>query len=118
MSKRAQSRHSNKAKLEGVMMASNELGSPASKPKRAHLAEPFYLAVDRQLKTEYDTYDEAEKAAFAIKRHHPRLLVTVYEAKSGQHIVIEQPRSVAFNEKPILPKGDAVVRYPASATRH
>ncbi len=116
MSNRVRPRHSNKAKLEGVITSSNELGNPASKPKRVHLAAPFYLAVDRQLKSEYDSYDQAEKAAFAIKRHHPRLLVSVYEAKSGRHIVIE--RSVALDGKPALPKGDAGVRNPASATRH
>ncbi|MBU6461362.1 MAG: hypothetical protein KGL35_29795 [Bradyrhizobium sp.] len=119
MLKRARPRHSNRARLKGATIASNELGDPAWKPKSALLAAPFYLAVDRQLKSEYDTYDQAEKAAIAIKRRHPRLLVSVYEAKSLRHIAIEESKSVAFDGKRTLPtESDAAAHYPASSTRH
>lgn len=116
MSKGARPHHSNKAKLEGSTMPSNELGE--SSQKTVPLAAPYYLAVDRQLKSGYGTFEKAEKAGLAIKRQHPRLLVSVYEAERHQHIVIEQPK-VAINGKRVSPTdNDGVARYPVSATRH
>jgi len=56
------------------------------------LTEPFYVAVDRQLKSGYETYEAAEKAALTIKRQFPKLHVTVFDAKEQRHMLIEQPR--------------------------
>ena len=112
MSKPARPRHSNRAKLEGPMMSS-EFGESSQK-KTVPLAAPYYLAVDRQLKSGYDTFEKAEKAGLAIKRQHPRLLVSVYEAERRQHMVIGQPKA-AINGKRVLPTDDDGV---VSATRH
>lgn len=116
MSKRTQRR----PRYRGPTKPSNELGEPAGKPKNASLEAPFYLAVDRQLKSGYDTYEKAENAALAIKRKHPRLLVTVYEATFRRHIVIEQPEVVvAFNGRRDPMSGrNGMARYAASATKH
>jgi hypothetical protein len=117
MSQRARPRHSNRAKLEGTTMPSNELGESSQK-KTVPLAAPYYLAVDRQLKSGYDTFEKAEKVGLAIKRQHPRLLVSVYEAERRQHVVIEQPKA-AFNGKRVSPTvDDGVAGYPVLATRH
>ena len=70
-------------------------------PKRAKppLIEQIHVAVDRQLKSGYGTYEAAEKAALAIKKEHPQLQVTVYDAKEQQHKIIEQPKAGADPHK-------------------
>lgn len=75
----------------------NNQAMAAAPPKRAQppLIEPFHLAVDRQLKSGYGTYEAAEKAALAIKRWHPQLQVTVYDAKEQRHTTIELPKVAA-----------------------
>jgi hypothetical protein len=49
----------------------------------AILVEQFYVAVDRQLKSGYATYEAAEKAAREIKKRHPNPRVTVFDAKES-----------------------------------
>jgi len=63
-----------------------------SKPgqKRPEMAQ-FRLQVDRQTKTAYATYAAAEEAALVVKRGHPILRVTVFDAGSGVSTVIELP---------------------------
>jgi hypothetical protein len=70
-------------------------------PKRVRppLIEPFHVAVDRQLKSGYGTYEAAEKAALAIKKRHPQLQVTVYDAKEQRHATIEPPKAGADPRK-------------------
>ncbi len=58
---------------------------------RPPLAEQFHVAVDRQLKSGHATFREAEEAALAIKRRHPRLDVTVYDVKDDRHTAVELP---------------------------
>ena len=41
----------------------------------APLIEHYYVAVDRQLKSGFGTYEAAEKAAKEIKKRHPNLQV-------------------------------------------
>jgi hypothetical protein len=55
------------------------------------LIEQYYVAVDRQLKSGFETYDAAEKAAKEIKKRYPNPLVTVFDAKKRSHTAIEQP---------------------------
>ena len=64
-----------------------------SAPKRASapITEQFYVAVDRQLKSGYETYEAAEKAAQEIKKRHPNPQVTVFDAKEQRYTAIEQP---------------------------
>jgi len=70
-------------------------------PKRATppLVEPFHVAVDRQLKSGYGTYEAAAKAAQAIKKQYPQLQVTVYDAKEQRHTTIEQLKAAADPRK-------------------
>jgi hypothetical protein len=53
--------------------------------------EQYYVAVDRQLKSGYGTYEAAEKAAREIKKRFPNTQVTVFDAKGQHHTAIEQP---------------------------
>ena len=55
------------------------------------LIEQYYVAVDRQLKSGFGTYEAAEKAAKEIKKRYPNTQVTVFDAKKRSHTPIEQP---------------------------
>jgi hypothetical protein len=55
------------------------------------LIEQYYVAVDRQLKSGFETYQAAEKAAKEIKKRFPNPQVTVFDAKKRSHTAIEQP---------------------------
>jgi hypothetical protein len=41
------------------------------------------VAVDRQLKSRFGTYEAAEKAAKEIKKRYPNPQVTVFERRNG-----------------------------------
>ena len=58
---------------------------------KAPLTEQFYVAVDRQLKSGFGTYEAAEKAAQEIKKRYPGPHVTVFDAKEHRHTTIEPP---------------------------
>ena len=61
--------------------------------------EPFHVAVDRQLKSGYETYEAAEGTAIGIKRRYPKLYVTVFDAKnSGIRSLSSQGRPVPPTE--------------------
>ena len=64
-----------------------------SAPIRATVpfTEQYYVAVDRQLKSGFGTYEAAEKAAKEIKKKYPKPQVTVFNAKTLSHTAIEQP---------------------------
>jgi len=49
----------------------------------------FRLQVDRQMKSSYATYEEAETAGLAIKTAHPVVQVSVYDAVQGENKIIE-----------------------------
>jgi len=51
----------------------------------------FRLQVDRQTKASYATYDDAEVAGLAIKKGHPVVYVTVYDAIDAVNKIIELP---------------------------
>ena len=55
----------------------------------APLIEEYYVAVDRQLKSGFGTYEAAEKAAKEIKKRYPNTQVTVFDAKKRNHTAIE-----------------------------
>ena len=55
----------------------------------APLIEEYYVAVDRQLKSGFGTYEAAEKAAKEIKKRYPNTQVTVFDAKKRSHTAIE-----------------------------
>jgi hypothetical protein len=55
----------------------------------APLVEHYYVAVDRQLKSGFGTYEAAEKAAKEIKKRYPNTQVTVFDAKKRSHAAIE-----------------------------
>ena len=70
-----------------------------SAPIRATVpfTEQYYVAVDRQLKSGFGTYEAAEKAAKEIKKRYPNTQVTVFDAKKRSHTAIEQP--IASNKR-------------------
>jgi len=51
----------------------------------------FRLQVDRQTKASYATFEEAEEAAMAIKKGHPKLQVAVYDGVQSVNKLIELP---------------------------
>jgi hypothetical protein len=51
----------------------------------------FRLQVDRQTKASYATFKEAEEAALAIKKGHPKLQVAVYDGVKSVNKLIELP---------------------------
>jgi hypothetical protein len=50
--------------------------------------ERFWLQVDRQTKSTYKTFDEAEKAGKVIKDAFPILQVSIYDVKESQQKVL------------------------------
>ena len=50
--------------------------------------ERFRLQVDRQTKTSYATHDAAETAGAAIKKAHPLVHVSIYDAKESAITVL------------------------------
>jgi hypothetical protein len=63
----------------------------SSRARSPALIEQYYVAVDRQLKSGFGTYEAAEKAAKEIKKRYPIPQVTVFDAKKRSHTAIEQP---------------------------
>jgi len=58
-------------------------------------AGQFRVQVDRQTKASYATYEAAEKAGLVIKRGHPVVRVTVFDAVAGASTLIELPAEPA-----------------------
>jgi hypothetical protein len=48
----------------------------------------YWLQVDRQTKSSYETLNEAETAGKAIKKSHPKLQVSIYDAEKSQQTLI------------------------------
>ena len=69
----------------------NKQTDPAPIRAKVPLTEQYFVAVDRQLKSGYGTYEAAEKAARETKKRFPNLQVTVFDAKGQHHTAIEQP---------------------------
>ena len=91
-------RSSNRTRQTRTPIANGPTASvrTVSKPP---LAEPFHVAVDRQLKSGHETYEAAEKAALGIKKRYPKLHVTVFDAKERRHMLIEQPSHAGASNK-------------------
>jgi hypothetical protein len=53
----------------------------------------YRLQVDRQTKGSYATYEDAELAGLAIKKGHPVVQVTVYDATEAVNRILELPAS-------------------------
>jgi len=51
----------------------------------------FRLQVDRQTKASFPTFEAAEQAGLVIKRGHPVVRVTVYDAVECTNRIIELP---------------------------
>ena len=49
----------------------------------------YRLQVDRQTKSTYETLDEAEKVGQAIKKAHPIVQVSVYDAVESAQTILE-----------------------------
>jgi hypothetical protein len=69
-----------------------EQGEPAPERFKQHKRpdeHQFRLQVDRQTKSSYATFEAAETAGLAIKKSHPIVRVTVYDAVEGVNRTIE-----------------------------
>ncbi|MGB9118266.1 hypothetical protein [Bradyrhizobium sp.] len=102
MAKRKQVRSSKSTQSSNRRQTRTPIGNePAASVRKLSipLTEPFYVAVDRQLKSGYETYEAAEKAALTIKRQYPKLHVTVFDAKEQRHTLIEQQRPASASNK-------------------
>jgi hypothetical protein len=103
MATRKQTRSSNRTRQTRTPTAdrttANRTTASVRKLSKPPLTEPFYVAVDRQLKSGHATYEAAEKAALGIKKRYPQLHVTVFDAKERRHTLIEQPRLAGASNK-------------------
>ena len=100
MAKRKQARPSRSARSsKGTRQMRTPIANGSATPTRTiskpPLTERFHVAVDRQLKSGYETYEAAEKAALAIKRRYPKLYVTVFDAREHRHAPIVQQGGLA-----------------------
>jgi hypothetical protein len=59
-----------------------ETAQPTAGQGRVTMAR-YRLQVDRQTKMSYTTHDAAETAGAAIKKAHPVVQVTIYDAKDS-----------------------------------
>ena len=98
MATRTRTRFLNRAR-QTKPTAGNRATASVRKSSKPPLIEPFYVAVDRQLKSGHQTYAAAETAALAIKKRHPQLYVTVYDTKEERHKIIEQPKPAGTSNK-------------------
>lgn len=48
----------------------------------------YWLQVDRQTKSSFETLQEAETAGKSIKKAHPKLRVSIYDAEKSQQTLI------------------------------
>lgn len=68
---------------------SNESSESVPPPTQARDAlARFRLQVDRQTKAAFDTLGEAETAGQQIKKAHPLVQVSVYDAEESQQTVL------------------------------
>jgi hypothetical protein len=93
MATRKATRPSSRTRRLTKPIAANSATVAARKLSKPPLSEQFYVAVDRQPKSGHATYEAAEKAALTIKRKHPQLHVTVYDAKEQRQAPIERPKA-------------------------
>jgi hypothetical protein len=56
-------------------------------------AGQFRLQVDRQTKASFTTFEAAEQAGLVIKKGHPVVRVTVYDAVECSNRLIELPKT-------------------------
>jgi hypothetical protein len=49
----------------------------------------FLLQVDRQTKTSFSTYEDAEKAGLVIKKNFPVVRVAIYDSVTSENTIIE-----------------------------
>ena len=66
---------------------SSEAASPLPGQARSALAR-FRLQVDRQTKAAFATLSEAEKAGQQIKKAHPLVQVSIYDAEESRQTVL------------------------------
>jgi hypothetical protein len=65
----------------------SEAVAPLPSQTRASLAR-FRLQVDRQTKAAFSTLSDAEKAGQEIKKAHPLVQVSVYDAEESRQTVL------------------------------
>lgn len=93
--RRAEKSSRRAARIRRPVPANQRAMAPPPKRAAPPLIEQFHVAVDRQLKSGYGSFEAANRAAQAIKKQYPQLQVTVYDAKERRHTTIEQPEASA-----------------------
>lgn len=56
--------------------------------QRRPTLQRFRLQVDQQVKTSFASFEEAEKAGRAIKKAHPIVQVSIYDAQEHQQNIL------------------------------
>lgn len=59
--------------------------------KRTTEAGRFWLQIDRQTKSSYETAEQAATAGMAIKKNFSMVQVAVYDRKEGSNTILELP---------------------------
>ncbi len=67
---------------------SAEAAAPPVSQARAPLGR-FRLQVDRQTKSAFSSLSDAEKAGRAIKKAHPIVQVSIYDAEESQQTLLD-----------------------------
>jgi len=77
--------------------ATSETRAPAiperQTQKRTTEAGRFWLQIDRQTKSSYDTAELAAAAGYVIKKSFSMVQVAVYDRKDGSNTILELPAS-------------------------
>ena len=69
---------------------SKDVFEPLSQKRRPDMGR-YRLQVDRQTKSSYDTFDEAEKAGLRIKKQFSQVRVAIYDAQESTNTVLVVP---------------------------
>jgi hypothetical protein len=78
-----------------VLSKELEVDEPAheqSSQRRTDIGQ-FRLQVDRQTKASFETFDAAEAAGMVIKKGHPVVRVSIYDAVECVNRVLELPKA-------------------------
>jgi hypothetical protein len=77
----------------------NATEEPISQRQKSELG-PFRLQVDRQTKASFSSYEAAEQAGLKIKKAHPVVRVSVYDAVECINRIIEAPKAPSGGRAP------------------
>ena len=75
-----------------TVSAPNALNMPEARTQRRTIeAGRFWLQIDRQTKSSYDTAEAAATAGILIKKQFSMVQVAIYDRKEGSNQILELP---------------------------